>query len=88
MSLFHTPEFSPERFHELRMQQDLTVPDLAARSGLSQAQIYRMERGERPRVAAVTLARIALALGTSVEYLVGVVDDMRPVMRPAREEAG
>ena len=83
MSFFHTPEFSPDRLHDLRIQQNIKVPALANRAGLSEAQIYRMERGERPKVAAVTLTKVALALGTSVEYLVGVVDDMRPIKSQA-----
>ena len=40
--------------------------------------IWRLEAGTRPRVAAVTLARIALALDTSVDYLLGLTDNPWP----------
>ena len=61
--------FSPERLKQIRPQRQLSVSDLARLAGLSTAQIYRLERGKRPNVSAVTLARIALALNTSMESL-------------------
>jgi len=55
------------RIRALRLERGLRTADVAARTGLSVAQIYRLEAGERPNVAAGPLARIAQALNSSVE---------------------
>jgi hypothetical protein len=39
-----------------------------------------MEDGSRPRAAGSTLERLAVALGTSTDYLLGLTDDPRPVL--------
>jgi len=62
--------FDGHRLRALRRQRGLRVEDVAAISGITARHIWRLEAGTRPRVAAVTLARIALALNTSVDYLV------------------
>lgn len=62
-------QFSPERLKQIRLQRQFSVAALARLSGVSTAQIYRLERDKRPNVSAVTLARIALALNTSMEAL-------------------
>lgn len=67
------------RIRALRVARGLRAADVAKRAGLSVAQIYRLEAGERPNVAAVTLARIALVLNSSVEYLLTLTDDRRSV---------
>ena len=36
--------------------------------------IWRLEAGKRPNVAAVTLARIALAVDVDINYLLGLTD--------------
>lgn len=64
-----------QRLRSLRMARQKTIRDLATETGLSVSQLYRLEKGERPRVAATTLARIAQALGTSVDYLLGLKDE-------------
>ena len=73
------PQFSPERFRALRQMRQLKPNQLAYLSGLTETQVYRLERGERPNLYAVTLARIALVLGTSSEYLLGLTDDPSPI---------
>ncbi len=67
-----TPSANRSRIKGLRMERGLRAVDVAAKTGLSVAQVYRLEAGERPNVAAVTLARVALALDTTVEYLLGL----------------
>ena len=69
------PLFSPERFRDLRQQRQLKPNQLAYLAGLAETQVYRLERGERPNLYAVTLARIAIVLGTTSEYLLGLSDD-------------
>ena len=73
------PQFSPERFRDLRQQRQLKPNQLAYLAGLTETQVYRLERGERPNLYAVTLARIALVLGTTSEYLLGLTDDPSPI---------
>lgn len=63
------------RLREVREARNLTIRELANKCGLSVSQLYRLEKGERPRVAALTLARVAQALGTSVDYLLGLKDN-------------
>ena len=67
--------FDGHRLRALRRQRGLRVEDVAAISGITARHIWRLEAGTRPRVAAVTLARIALVLDTSVDYLVGLTDN-------------
>jgi transcriptional regulator with XRE-family HTH domain len=67
------------RLKTLRLERGMRAVDVAQETGLSVAQVYRMEAGERPNVAAVTLAKVALALDTSVEYLLNMTDDTRSV---------
>lgn len=64
-----------QRLRSTRLAQQKTIRDLAHETGLSVSQLYRLEKGERPRVAATTLARIAQALNTSVDYLLGLTDE-------------
>ena len=71
--------FTPDgaRIEALRLERGLTVREAAEKAGLSGAHIYRLQANERPNSAARTVARIALALDTSVEYLLGLTDDPR-----------
>jgi transcriptional regulator with XRE-family HTH domain len=73
------PFANQQRVKTLRLGHGLRAVDVAQETGLSVAQVYRLEAGERPNVAAVTLARVALALDTSVEYLLNMTDDTRSV---------
>lgn len=73
------PSVNSRRIKQLRSNQRLRAEQVAVAANLSVAQIYRLERGDRPKVAAITLARVALALNTSLEYLLGVTDDHRSI---------
>jgi transcriptional regulator with XRE-family HTH domain len=73
------PYLYPERLKALRRKRRMQARDTARRAGISAAHLHRLERGERPNVSAVTLARVAMALGTSVEYLLGLTDDCRSI---------
>ncbi len=63
------------RLREVREQRRMSIKEVAEAAGLSVSQLYRLEKGERPRVAAITLARIARALDTSVDYLLGLSEE-------------
>ena len=56
------------RLRELRMAGDLTLDDLAGRSGVSRAMISRIERGEASPTAQL-LAKLCSALGTTLSAL-------------------
>ena len=58
------------RIAELLAQQKLTQKELSQKSGITEAAISRYIKGDRvPR--GVNLAKIADALGTSTDYLLG-----------------
>ncbi|ASQ05353.1 helix-turn-helix domain-containing protein [Sinorhizobium meliloti] len=56
------------RLRELRMARELTLDDLAGRSGVSRAMISRIERGEASPTAQL-LAKLCSALGTTLSAL-------------------
>jgi transcriptional regulator with XRE-family HTH domain len=72
------PELVGSRFCALREQQGLSAEKLARRADMGTRNVWRLEANERPNSAAIVVARVALALNTSVEYLVGLTDDPRP----------
>jgi len=63
------------RLRQVREARNLSIRELANRAQLSVSQLYRLEKGERPRVAALTLARLAQALDTSLDFLLGLRED-------------
>jgi len=50
------------------------VERLAHSAGITLRQLWRLERNDRPKVWGVTVARLALALGTTTDYLLGLTD--------------
>jgi transcriptional regulator with XRE-family HTH domain len=66
------------RVRLLREAQRIEAGDLASRAKMSRAAVYRIESGERPNASAVTVGRLAQALGTSADYLIGLTDDPSP----------
>jgi transcriptional regulator with XRE-family HTH domain len=69
------PEVDGQRIRALREQRGLSADGLAHRTGITARHILRMERGNLPNTRAVTLARIAIGLSSTVEYLLGLSDD-------------
>lgn len=65
-------ELNGGRLKALRQARGLSARRLAQRAGVSERQIWRLEANDRPNVSAVLLVRVAVALGTTVEYLVGL----------------
>jgi len=59
--------------------------ELAYLSGVSYDYIYKIRKGQAKNVSAIMLAKIANALDTSVDYLLGLTDDPTP---PQREDTG
>jgi len=51
------PSANKQRMKRLRLDRRMRAEEVAQKAGISVAQVYRLEAGERPNVAAVTLAR-------------------------------
>lgn len=66
--------FHGQRLRHLRRERGVSVHLLARQAALSARQIWRLEAGDRPNVRAITVARLALALDTSTDYLLGLTD--------------
>ena len=77
-TLVNNPFFHEQRLRRLRRERGLSVHLLADQTGLCVRQIWRMEAGHRPNVRAITVARISLALNTSVDYLLGLTEEPAP----------
>jgi transcriptional regulator with XRE-family HTH domain len=60
-----------ERLKRLRERAGLTVYQLSARSGVPRASILGVERGTREGLSTESSARIARALGITIDRLVG-----------------
>lgn len=69
------PNFSGDRLRSVRKIRKMPIKQLAMLTGLSETQIYRLERDQRPNVYAVTLGRIAMVLQTNIEYLIGITEN-------------
>lgn len=57
------------RVRLLRARRGLSQTQLAAKAGISRNHLWRIEKGDRPKVGADVLARIASALGVSLSDL-------------------
>lgn len=65
------------RIKKLRRQMEISQEQLGRQANVGNQQIWRYEKGEQiPN--ADTLARIAQALNTSADYLIGLTDDPSP----------
>lgn len=72
------PTFDGERLRAVRKERDLSAHDVERMARVTARHIWRLEAGKRPNVAAVTLARIALALDVDINYLLGLTDVPQP----------
>ena len=68
------------RIRSLREEKGWTQGILAYKADTTAAQISRLENNDRPAAGAVIIGKIALALGTTVEYLLDQTDD--PTRQP------
>ena len=65
------------RIRETRVSKGLSQLDLAKNAGTHQSNLSGWERGRRD-IFAWTLARLAVALGVSTDYLLHLTDDPTP----------
>ena len=70
-------ETTGERIYLLRRRASLNQRELAQRSGISVAALSKYERDLRDPPSR-TIAAVAVALGTSADYLIGLTNDERP----------
>ena len=70
------------QIRRLRDRQGLTQAALAARCGIDQAAISRIETGDAGDLRAETLRRLADTLGTTMDWLVGRKPVRGPLCRP------
>ena len=67
------------RVRALREARNIKPGVLAYKAGISTAHVYRLERDERPQASALVVGKIAVALQTTVEYLLGATSDPSPL---------
>lgn len=73
--------FRADRFAKLMKTRGFTDGKLAYASGVSRTMIYYMRKGERQKVSAEIIAKVADPLGTSSLYLMDETDDPSPVQK-------
>ena len=69
-----------DRFRPLRKQCGITQVKIQMLTGIAQSDYSKIESGKR-YYTFEQCRRIALALGTSMDYLAGITDDPRPYPR-------
>ena len=69
-----------DRFRPLRKQRGITQEKMQMLTGIDQSDYSKIESGKR-YYTFEQCRRIALALGTSMDYLAGITDDPRPYPR-------
>lgn len=78
MELEREPILVGERVAELRRRARMSQMALADVVGVSQASISGFERGRTTQVDAWIVAKMAAALGTTMDYLLALTDDPSP----------
>ena len=69
-----------DRLKQLRKQRGITQVKMQMLTGIDQSDYSKIESGKR-YYTFEQCRRIALALGTSMDYLAGLTDDPRPYPR-------
>jgi transcriptional regulator with XRE-family HTH domain len=70
--------FHGERVRALRHTRGISADRLGKLADLTVRHIYRLECNQRPNVWGTTVARLAVILETSSDYLLGLTDDPTP----------
>ena len=83
------PEQVGERLHALRRRRGQTLRALGAQADVNYVTLSKIERGKMPQVSADIVARVAVALGVSADYLLGLQEEAHtaPSTAKPREEA-
>ncbi len=75
--------FVGERLHDLREALGLSRNQLAREAGVSQGYLSDLENGKKSTPSGPILAKVAAALGTSTDYLLGLSTDPAPPLTAA-----
>lgn len=70
--------FRGDRLREMRHKRRLSADRVAKAADLTTHHIFRLERGERPHVWGITVAKLALVLETTTDFLLGLTDTSTP----------
>jgi transcriptional regulator with XRE-family HTH domain len=68
------PDQLGERLHALRRRRGQTLRDLGTQAEVNYVTLSKIERGKMPQVSADIVVRLAVALGVSTDYLLGLQD--------------
>jgi transcriptional regulator with XRE-family HTH domain len=73
-----------ERVIAERETHGWTRRELAKQAGLHEQHLAKVERGQRQRIEADTIIKLAQALGCSADYLMGLTEDPTPPTKRPR----
>jgi len=73
-----------QRVITARDKHGWTRRELAKRAGLHEQHLAKVERGNRHRIEAETVIKLAQALHCSTDYLLGLVEDPAPPRKRPR----
>jgi len=76
-----------ERVQQRRQHLRWTQEDLARESGVPQATISRIEKGQRRNPGADVIRRLARALGVTADWLIGMYEEEQDEDEPAQAVA-
>ena len=76
------------RVAERRAEKGWSTRELDRRAGLTQGHTYLVEKGERERIEVETLAKLAAALGVTVDWLLGTPPSGRNLSSRGRASTG
>lgn len=71
-----------QKIASLRKNKNWTQGQLALYAQIERSYISKIEAGGAPNVSGIIVARIARALGTTADYLLGLTDDPHPCPSP------
>jgi transcriptional regulator with XRE-family HTH domain len=80
-----TMEGFGQRIIAARAKQGWTRRELAKRAGLHEQHLANVERGNRRRIEAETIIKLARALRCTTDYLLGVSDEDEDASHPSVE---
>ena len=73
-----------KRIRDIRVEENVTQHDLYKKTGISTTQISAYENGKKS-IGLQTLAKIASALGTSIDYIYFGPSEMKPISTAANK---
>lgn len=72
------PAVNVDRINQLMQKRRWGPGELSYQSGVNYETLYKLRSGQRPRMSADLLGKLAQALNCSVDYLLGMTDNEAP----------